>query len=220
VTNGSGAIAITALGDGTITFSADTYLDDAVTSVGLLDTRTPVTASLYDLIPLLNPDHFFKGNPAYKEFYSQKLSDLEKTTALLAISEHSKREALSCLNLSNTSIEVVSAAIDPAFCQQNVDVCSASDLRRRVGLTRKFVLYTGGSDKHKNLARLVEAWARLAVHYRQAHQLLIVGRMPAAAHAQLSALAFQKGLASDELIVYGQVTDDELLKLIVSATFA
>ncbi|MCX7934623.1 MAG: glycosyl transferase family 1, partial [Planctomycetota bacterium] len=32
------------------------FVDDAVTSIGRFDATTPVTVTLYDLIPLLNPD--------------------------------------------------------------------------------------------------------------------------------------------------------------------
>lgn len=39
-----------------------------VTGIGRFDTTTPVSLSLHDLIPLLNPGHFLRPNPRYAPF--------------------------------------------------------------------------------------------------------------------------------------------------------
>lgn len=49
------------------------YLDDAVTSIGRFDTSTPVSVTLHDLIPLLNPEHYLQPNPRYEQYYLRKI---------------------------------------------------------------------------------------------------------------------------------------------------
>ena len=49
-----------------ITSLFEGYIDDAVSSVGVFDTRVPVTLPLYDLFPLLNPDPYLQPTPSYE----------------------------------------------------------------------------------------------------------------------------------------------------------
>ena len=70
------------------------YLDDAVTSIGRFDKITPVSVSLYDLIPLLNPDQYLKPDPSYRVFYERKVGYLQRASLLLAISDFSRQEGV------------------------------------------------------------------------------------------------------------------------------
>ena len=59
------------------------YVDDAVTSIGKFDRQTPVSVSLYDLIPLLNPDQYLKPNPNYAAYYARKVDWLKRPNVFL-----------------------------------------------------------------------------------------------------------------------------------------
>ena len=53
-------------------FSAlEGFEDNVVTSIGKLDAHYPVTATFYDLIPLLNPEQYLKTNTAFTAHYSK-----------------------------------------------------------------------------------------------------------------------------------------------------
>ena len=56
-----------------------------VTSIGKLDAHYPVTATLYDLIPPLNPEQYLKTNTAFTAHYSKQLDSLRRADGLLAI---------------------------------------------------------------------------------------------------------------------------------------
>lgn len=56
-------------------------------------------------------------------------------------------------------IRVVYPGLDPAMAR--ADPAAQDEVRRRYGLSRPFVLYVGTIQPRKNLARLVEAFARL-----------------------------------------------------------
>jgi hypothetical protein len=54
-------------------------LDDAITSIGHLDTATNTAVTLYDLIPLIYPDQYLP-TPASKATYQRKLASLKRAT--------------------------------------------------------------------------------------------------------------------------------------------
>jgi glycosyltransferase involved in cell wall biosynthesis len=189
------------------------YLDDAVTSIGRFDRGTPVSVSLYDLIPLLNPDHYLEPNPRYKQYYLRKADYLKRAAKLLAISEFSRQEGLNQLGPPESRLVNVSAAIESGFHPQMVDDHTAGRLRRKFGIARPFVLYTGGTDERKNLPRLIQAYAALPAGMRQGHQLLFAGKMSEGDAARFQYEAKSAGMKVDELVFTGYVSDEELVQL-------
>lgn len=189
------------------------YVDDAVTSIGRFDDRTPVSVILYDLIPLLNPDQYLTPNPNYAAYYERKLASLKKAKRLFSISEYARQEGLDCLGVAADQIVNISTAIGSEFKPIKIDELTRNALIRKLGLTRPFVMYTGGCDERKNLESLVEAWSKLPIEIRQTHKLLFVGRMPDGNVAEFKRVAKSNGLNDNELLFSGYVSDDELVQL-------
>lgn len=189
------------------------YIDDAVTSIGRFDTGTPVSVSLYDLIPLLNPDYYLKPNPGYEEYYLRKVDHLKKASIFLAISEFSRQEAEEHLGVLGGHFVNVSTAIEPHFKPIHIEEENAGRLRTKFGLTRPFVLYAGGADERKNLPRLIQAFAGLPGCLRDRYQLLVAGKISEGELAHLWHVAKSAGLQPDELCFSGYVSDDELVQL-------
>ena len=189
------------------------YIDDAVTSIGCFDRTTPVTVSLYDLIPLLNPDHYLKPNPRYAHYYQRKVEYLRQSAVYLAISEFTRQEGVAHLDAPESRVVNVATAIENQFQPCSIDADIAARLGQKFGLTRPFVLYTGGSDERKNLPRLIQAFAALPPSLRTSHQLLFGGKMTRGDRDNLQQLAKTAGLAPDELCFTSYVTDDELVQL-------
>lgn len=189
------------------------YVDDAVTSIGRFDDRTPVSVTLYDLIPLLNPDQYLKPNTNFAAYYERKLKSLRTAKQYFAISEYSRQEGLNCLGVDTDRIVNVSTAIGPEFQPINVDFPTQDLLKRKIGLRQPFVLYTGGCDERKNLPRLIEAWSKLSIDIRRTHQLVFAGRMPAGNAVELREIARRQGLNDGEFLFSGYVSDEELVQL-------
>lgn len=189
------------------------FVDAAVTSIGRFDRSTPVSVSVYDLIPLLNPDHYLKPNPRYAHYYQRKIDHLKKASCLLAISEFTRREGLAHMDVPASRVVNVSTAIEPCFRPRHIDDATVAQLRQQFGLNRHFVLYTGGADERKNLPRLIQAYAALPAQLRADHQLLLAGKMPEGNIAEFKHLAKTAGLKPDELSFAGYVTDHELIQL-------
>lgn len=188
------------------------YVDDAVTSIGRFESTIPVAVMLYDLIPLLNPDHYLKPNPRFEQYYFRKIGHLGRASLLLTISESSRQEGFQQLGF-DMQIVNISCAVDAVFRPLTMTEDQTRTLYAQFGLSRPFVLYSGGADERKNLLRLIKAYGLLSPVLRQAHQLVFAGKMPENEIQRLKAEARSVGLRTGELRCIGYVSDDELTQL-------
>jgi glycosyltransferase involved in cell wall biosynthesis len=173
-------------------------------------TKSIVSASLYDLIPLLNPDNYLKNNPAYEDFYYSKIKDLNKLDVLLTISEFSQKEALDHIKMNH--IVNVSGAVDDFFHHIEIEVDENKELKDKFGIKTPFLMYTGGADERKNLYKLIEAYAGL-IKNGYSFQLLFAGKISSEEQMKLRKKALSLSLPSNHLIFTGYVTNQELVLL-------
>lgn len=189
------------------------YGDNAVTSIGRLDSQTPVCAVLYDLIPLVNSEKYLTTNPLYAEYYREKLGHVKRAQHLLAISEFTRQEGIALLEKNALDITNISGAADSLFYQTGAHTESLNSARVKLGINRPFILYTGGADERKNLPRLLKAYARLPADIRSRLQLVLAGKMPTDSVAESQSLATDLGLGQGHLLFTGYLTDEELTVL-------
>ena len=190
------------------------YADNVVTSIGRLAVDYPVTATFYDLIPLLNPEEYLHTNAAFARHYQSKLENLKRADGLLAISQFSGSEAAQHLEYPTEQIAV--APLGPLSCSSDRHDASrerSESSLAALGLTPGFLLYVGGSDARKNLPRLVEAWAALPGNLQAEHPLVLVGSMPKQDIASLGAIAKATSAHPSNVRFLGQISDDALADL-------
>jgi hypothetical protein len=120
-----------------------------------VDGRT-TAITLYDLIPLIH-NHGHLVNLAVERWYLRKLASMRRAGIWLAISNSSRREACDWLNLPPDKVVNISAAADARFRPIRLNRAAIEALRQRYGLTRPFVMYTGGNDHRKNIDGLINA---------------------------------------------------------------
>jgi alpha-1,3-rhamnosyl/mannosyltransferase len=119
--------------------------------------RTPTLVTIYDLIP---------------QFYSQYVSArarwlfqlttwlaLRAADRVICISEATRKDLLAAYRLNPDRVSAIPLAPDPIFRPQPEG--EVRRLRAKYGLPEQFVLYLGINKPHKNLVRLVEAWAQV-----------------------------------------------------------
>lgn len=187
-------------------------VDDAGTSIGLLTQTIPTAVTLYDLIPLINRTPYL-DNPAVESWYENKLDQLRRADILLAISESSRQESIKYLGFPQNQTFNVGTAADPQFRCIDINSAKERSLRERYGLSRAFVMYTGGIDHRKNIEGLIRAYAKLAKPLRAKHQLAIVCSVQPPDKARLEAMAKEQGLAAEEVVLTGFVPEDDLIAL-------
>jgi glycosyltransferase involved in cell wall biosynthesis len=107
----------------------------------------------------------------------------------------------------------ISSAVDDIFRPDQL----APEQRRAaltpLGLSRPFIMYTGGIDYRKNIEGLIEAFAMLPGALRRQYQLAVVCGIQDTDRFRLRRLAARLRLAEDELVLTGYVSDADLVTL-------
>ena len=188
------------------------YQDDAVTSVSAYSTGVPTAVIHYDLIPLSSPEYLSVESQA--QFFQHKFEQLQAADLLLAISEASRDDAIDRLDLTDGQVVNIGAAVEQGFSADEGSSVRTRAVHFRMGISRAFVLFVpGGFDSRKNFDRLFDAFSRLPEGVRAEHQLVVTGRLDAGRIATLREMAGRFGVAQEELVLPGYVSDEELLCL-------
>lgn len=186
--------------------------DDAVASIGLLH-DIPTAVVLYDLIPLIHRETYLASSPATEAWYEARLGQLRRADLLLAISASSGQEAVDHLGFAPQHVVNAGTAADPQFRRMDLSAQTREAVLTRYGLSRPFVMYTGGIDHRKNIEGLIAAFGLLPAELRGAHQLAVVCRADDAARQRLQDEARRHGLAASDLVLTGYVPEDDLIAL-------
>lgn len=178
----------------------------------------PMVATFYDAIPLLFPAHYFLG-PADKAIYAYTVSLLRSATRLISISEASAQDAVDLIGIARERIDLAYPSVDEVFApmaEHDVDRTLAR-LSRRVRIPSHFAFTVSYPHHSKNLENLLRAFARLpdAVRLRLP---LVACCTVAEASPQVWAIAKGLGL-TDDLVLTGPLSDEELAALYNRATF-
>ncbi|MCS3747463.1 glycosyltransferase involved in cell wall biosynthesis [Xanthomonas arboricola] len=188
--------------------------DQVVTSIGH-QSGVRTAATLYDLIPLHNPEYL--AAEWVKDWYSSKIASLKRADLLLAISEHARAEAIESLGLDVQRVVNISSAASEIFRPHVLSNEERAALLSRHGIQDRYVMYSGAMDSRKNAGRLVEAFAGFPAEKLRACQLVIAGKLPPLEQERLQLLARRYGLSEDRIVFAGYVSDKELVLLYAAA---
>jgi glycosyltransferase involved in cell wall biosynthesis len=92
----------------------------------------------------------------------------------IAVSAHTREQALRFLRLRPERVAVVRWAADPAF-RPLADPGAVAAVKARLGVDRPYLLSVGSLEPRKNITTLVDAFTRLPAALRDRHALVIVG---------------------------------------------
>lgn len=188
------------------------YADDSLESVPVRTGAAPVAVTHHDLIPLVYPDDYIT-TPQARLWYDHRLESLKRASLVLTNSEFTRSEAIEMLGLRDERVVCISCAASAQFAPTDVDQAKRDDVFAHYGITRPFVMYTGGADPRKNIEGLVRAFSLLPAAVRQACQLVLVGKEPADRRDVLLDLARTMGLADNDVVFTGLVPDGTLVAL-------
>ena len=109
-------------------------VDDCATLIEPALDGAPTAVTLYDLIPLLNPQRYL-ADVRTKAWYMRKLNSLARADLLLGISASACAEVSAALPQRRGQAINISTAADPLF-----HPTGPADAVHRAGLTRPFVM--------------------------------------------------------------------------------
>nr|HRJ44708.1 glycosyltransferase family 1 protein [Caldilineaceae bacterium] len=121
-----------------------------------LATSLPGVVTVHDLSFVRMPEKL----PPAKRFYLTRLcaASVGKARKIIAVSRQTADDLIDCLGADPAQIEVVYNGVAAHFCP-GAEAESAA-FRRSRGLPERFLLYLGTLEPRKNLARLVDGFAR------------------------------------------------------------
>ncbi len=132
----------------------------------------PSLLTVHDVIPLHEPSDL--PSPRHLAIYRCLLRRaLASATHIVTLSEATRDDLAASCGVSPARITVTPMAADPSF--RPATRHEIASLRTRMQLPERYVLYVGTNRPHKNLPRLLEAWARVGAGRRDGCQLVIAG---------------------------------------------
>jgi glycosyltransferase involved in cell wall biosynthesis len=120
----------------------------------------PSVVTVHDLAFIRFPQTFRRINRLYLNL-ATRLS-VQRASAVLAVSEHTKRELVEILGVPAHKVTVTYDAADAQFAPPTTEQLAA--FRARHGLPSRYILFVGTLEPRKNLPALLEAYAQLARH--------------------------------------------------------
>lgn len=187
-------------------------VDDVATSVSKISNSISTAIILYDLIPLIHSEVYLNDSHVSR-WYHQKIDHLRRADLLLSISESSQMEAVEQLAFPKERVVNISTACDDGFRKKKLSNSGKQQLNRMYGLSKPYVMYTGGIDYRKNIEGLIRAFALLPKSLQSEYQLAVVCSASEADRTRLKRLACDVGLNDNELVMTGYVPEADLLAL-------
>lgn len=169
---------------------------------GPLRAPCPVVLTIHDLFFL---DYPGQRRPFHRAIMTQ-LARLyaRRAAAIIVVSDYSRRSVVERLGIHPARVTVIPVALGAEFKPNP----QTEVVRSRYGIVHPYILYVGNFKPHKNLPRLIRAYAALPQPLRAAHCLVLAGG-DQPHRAALVALARDLGVA-DQVLFPGQIEDPDL----------
>jgi glycosyltransferase involved in cell wall biosynthesis len=161
--------------------------------------------SIHDLSALEHPEWFTAG---FSLWYRLLLPALvRRARHVLTVSEHSRGSIMRRLHLAPEGVTAVANGVN----LHQFKPCNPDRVRDKYRLAERYILFVGSIDPRKNLARLVEAWARSG-GAAQAELVIAGGKTPIFRHVDL-------GNTAPRVRMLGYVPEGDLPALYSGALF-
>jgi glycosyltransferase involved in cell wall biosynthesis len=162
----------------------------------------PVVLTIHDLYFINYPG---RHRPVYEAIVTRAARlYAARATAIVSDSEYSKREIVARLGVDAAKVSVIPLALGAEFKPESLTAAA----RARYAVRSPYVLYVGNFNPHKNIPRLIRAFALLPGAVRSRHSLVLAGGY-GDGRPELARLAESLGL-TDRVIFSGRVEDADL----------
>ncbi|OHD64077.1 MAG: hypothetical protein A2176_08695 [Spirochaetes bacterium RBG_13_51_14] len=170
--------------------------------------RTKKIWLIHDLVWKLYPETT-KVNSLINNQYITR--NMNRADLLLSVSESTKYDIQNKLNIHTKTITLHNAADRSTFFR--ADAGSIKRVKKKYGISKKYILSVCTIEPRKNLATLLEAYALMKYHDR--HQLVLVG-MSGWKNASLFGL-IEAHIAIQNIIITGYIPSEDLAPIYTGA---
>ncbi|MGC9952028.1 MAG: glycosyltransferase family 1 protein [Bryobacteraceae bacterium] len=130
-----------------------------------------LTATLHDMTCWLLPELHQPANVAAEKRFAERV--WKRSAGLIAVSESTRRDAVTVLHLNPEIIQVIYPGVAERFFEAAAE--TGASARLKYGLRRPYALYVGTVEPRKNLDRLLDAWQALHASVREQFDLVVAG---------------------------------------------
>lgn len=173
----------------------------------ILFRQVPSIVTIHDLTLWFYPGRKHRS-PLYRWAYRYIIKrSCMNAARIIAVSQGTKQDIIKYLGISPDQIDVIYEGVSPRLCAvvepQRIEI-----IKTKYGISSPFFLYVGQWRAHKNLVRLIRAFAILRRRYNLDYQLVLVGKQDPLA-PEVSDTIKQLGL-QDSVITTGYIADTNL----------
>ncbi|HZQ50107.1 MAG TPA: glycosyltransferase family 1 protein [Candidatus Dormibacteraeota bacterium] len=136
-------------------------------SLPLRDVGAPTVITVHDLAIYRNREWFPAGQPLSTGWIVPR--SLRRADRLIAVSQNTKRDIEAIFDVPASRITVVPEAVSNAF--RPLPPEDLRDVRAKLALPERFILFVSTIEPRKNLTTLLDAWAMM----RDRPALVVVG---------------------------------------------
>jgi glycosyltransferase involved in cell wall biosynthesis len=172
-----------------------------------------LVVTMHDTLPFTHPELVFPNRRGRLAWQLKETAAGLWADRIVTVSDASRRALAAWSGWPDQKLRVITEGPDPIFRPRAGDP-QAEIVLRRLGVPHdaRYLLYVGGLSPHKNLVRLIEAFARVAT--RDA-KLILTGDLHDVFHTHVPQIraAIVKHDLCDRVIMTGFVPDEELVFL-------
>jgi glycosyltransferase involved in cell wall biosynthesis len=172
-----------------------------------------LVVTMHDTLPLSHPELIFPRLSGRIAWRVKESVAAHRADRIVTVSQTSRRDIETWLGRPDPRIRVITEGPDPVFGPRADDRETAAVLRRHgLGPDERFLLYVGGLSPHKNLLRLVAAFARFA---GADVRLVLTGDVQDVFHTHVPEIraAIERHQLGPRVLLTGFVPDEELVHL-------
>lgn len=128
--------------------------------------------TVHDLAPIEYPEEF---SWLYRKFYSFLLPRLlPRVAGIITVSEYSRQRILTNYPVNPENVHAIPLAVDHnRFKAQKAD--AIANVRRKLNLPARYILFLGEISKRKNLGQLIRAFSKVQCRVGPDVELVIAG---------------------------------------------
>lgn len=175
-----------------------------------------VISTVYDIIPYVMKEKYLSDKNSFN-WYMKCVENLRWSDELFVISESVKTDLVKYLQFSPDNIKTIWGGVDKKYKIINISDTEKSLLLGKFGITKPFIMCTGGEDGRKNLDGLICAYSLMPENLKNSYQLVVVCKLSDNALSKLRGIAKSHNVENN-VIFTNFVSDDELVKFYNLAT--
>ncbi len=163
--------------------------------------------TIHDLAFLLYP-HFLTNEAA--RYYGQIDQAVRHTDHIIAVSESTRRDAITLLGVPERKITVIYEAANPIYRQMDKELARRHVLET-YNLSQPFILFVSTIEPRKNLPGLLQAFRKMRDDYKRDEKLVLAGGrgwLSEEVYASIDRLNL-----NDHVLMLGRVPSEHLVYL-------